>query len=267
MLDATVVWLLAVVAALPFGLLDSSWRPADAGWPAVAVALGILYYWLSTSRRGVRNGQTWGLQTAGLRIVRDDGRPVGLIGRGSRLVLDLRATPVEEPRFPPRALEVAAAAGDPEPGLAPVIDVHLNAARAAEARLRESVHLAGVPEYRLGRELDALMALIGRSADRAQMLHQALKDIPVSRVEARIAELRPTGSPDAIEALKQRLAVQRRMQFQLSRFHDEMERLVRGLDAITATVDLDTERDNLIREVWELRDEMSSVATGMAYAF
>jgi hypothetical protein len=56
------------------------------------------------------------------------------------------------------------------------------------------------------------------------------------------------------------------MQLQLNRFHDQMERLVAGLDAITASVGLDSERDELIREVWALRDEMSSVATGMAYA-
>ena len=238
LLDATVVWLLAVAAAVPFGLIDNHWRPSDTGWLAVAAALGVLYYWLATSRAGAHNGQTWGLRTAGLRLVRSDGRPVGLVGRASRLVL---VTPParELPRFPPRALEAAAAAGEPEPGLSPVIEVHLKAARAAERRLRDEVAASQLPEYRIGREIDALMALIGRSADRAQMLHQSLKDIPVARVEARIAELRGVGPPEAIEALKERLAVQRRMQMQLSRFHDEMERLVIGLDTITASVGYD----------------------------
>ena len=79
--------------------------------------------------------------------------------------------------------------------------------------------------------------------------------------------MRRIGPPEAIEALKERLAVQRRMQMQLSRFHDEMERLVTGLDTITASVSSTSDRDELIDEITCLRDEMSSVATGMSYAF
>jgi hypothetical protein len=111
------------------------------------------------------------------------------------------------------------------------------------------------------------MALIGRTADHAQLLHQALKDIPVARVEARIGQL--AAEPEAVERLNERLAVQRRMQMQLTRFYDEMERAVAGLDAIRDRVltgfEL-LEREALIDEVQSLHEEMSSVATGMSYA-
>ena len=33
---------------------------------------------LTSARPGVRNGQSWGKQLAGIRVVRDDGRPIGM---------------------------------------------------------------------------------------------------------------------------------------------------------------------------------------------
>jgi uncharacterized RDD family membrane protein YckC len=42
----------------------------------VTAASSILYYALLMRRAGARNGQTWGRQAAGVRVVRDDGRPV-----------------------------------------------------------------------------------------------------------------------------------------------------------------------------------------------
>jgi hypothetical protein len=224
-LDVTIVWLLAVAAAIAFKLFGGAWRTLDGvdrDWVLTSALLGIVYL--------------WGRRAAGIRFVPLEQRPAGT-------------------RFPPRAAE-------PEPGLAPVVRVHLSAAQAAERRLR-----AAAPDHRVGREIDALMALIGRTADHAQLLHQALKDIPVARVEARIGQL--AAEPEAVERLNERLAVQRRMQMQLTRFYDEMERAVAGLDAIRDRVltgfEL-LEREALIDEVQSLHEEMSSVATGMSYA-
>jgi uncharacterized RDD family membrane protein YckC len=42
----------------------------------VTAASSVLYYMLLMRRAGARNGQTWGRQAAGVRVVRDDGRPV-----------------------------------------------------------------------------------------------------------------------------------------------------------------------------------------------
>ncbi len=235
-LDVAVVWLLAAAAALAFKLTGSSWRSAD----------GVDRHWLVASAL-VGAAYLWARRAAGIGFV-----------------YVARHPPAGGTRFPARPFESEA-----DPGLSPVIQVHVSAARAAQQRLRDAIHVSGVPEYRIGREIDALMALIGRSAERAQRLHQALKDIPVARVEARIGEVGAFGEPAVLDALSGRLAVQRRMQMQLSRFHDEMERTVAGLDALRDTVLEDPEvpdRDWVIDQVHGLHDDLSSLATGMSYA-
>jgi uncharacterized RDD family membrane protein YckC len=51
-------------------------RTLDAASYAITVVATLLYYGLLMRRPGTRNGQTWGRQAAGVRVVRDDGRPV-----------------------------------------------------------------------------------------------------------------------------------------------------------------------------------------------
>ncbi|MEA2179487.1 MAG: hypothetical protein QOG77_2784 [Solirubrobacteraceae bacterium] len=43
----------------------------------ITAAASIAYFAILMRRTGARNGQTWGRQAAGIRVVRDDGRPVG----------------------------------------------------------------------------------------------------------------------------------------------------------------------------------------------
>jgi uncharacterized RDD family membrane protein YckC len=43
----------------------------------VTALASIAYFALLMRRPGERNGQTWGRQAAGIRVVRDDGKPVG----------------------------------------------------------------------------------------------------------------------------------------------------------------------------------------------
>jgi uncharacterized RDD family membrane protein YckC len=43
----------------------------------ITAVAAIAYFALLMRRGGERNGQTWGRQAAGIRVVRDDGRPVG----------------------------------------------------------------------------------------------------------------------------------------------------------------------------------------------
>ena len=49
----------------------------DALTYVVTALASIAYYALLMRRPGERNGQTWGRQAAGIRVVRDDGEPVG----------------------------------------------------------------------------------------------------------------------------------------------------------------------------------------------
>jgi uncharacterized RDD family membrane protein YckC len=43
----------------------------------ITALISIAYFAVLMSRAGERNGQTWGRQAAGIRVVRDDGKPVG----------------------------------------------------------------------------------------------------------------------------------------------------------------------------------------------
>src|SRR5436305_2292603 len=104
----------------------------------------------------------------------------------------------------------------------------------AERRIREAIRWTRRSYRELEREVDALLALLGRTAERAQLLHEALKRLPVSHVESQLAGAR---SALAIEALQEQLAVQRRMRAQLRRFHDEFDRIVAELDEVRAALE------------------------------
>jgi DNA repair exonuclease SbcCD ATPase subunit len=153
--------------------------------------------------------------------------------------------------------------------LAPEIQGHLRAAAAAETRIHEAIQRAGLPYVDVGREVDSLLVVMERSAQRAQLLHEALADTPVARIEARLNALASTDRHELASALEQQLEVQRRLQAQLDRFTDEMERIVVELETIRASlisVSASTDADNqqrLADRVRGLRDEMSAVATGM----
>jgi hypothetical protein len=95
-------------------------------------------------------------------------------------------------------------------------------------------------------------------------------------VEARLAEVRARpggGAAELVEALGHQLAVQRRMEGQLERYYDEMERIVVELDTVRGTlVSLSASTDagnqqQLASEVRSLRERMGAVADGISEAF
>jgi hypothetical protein len=157
--------------------------------------------------------------------------------------------------------------------LAPDVRRHLLSARAIEARIREAIGRAELPYAEVSEEVDALVSLMELSASRAQLLWEALEESPPQRVDARLHELEGSGKAELIEALEHQLAVQRKMQRQLDRFYDEMERMVVEIDSIrgsllsvSASTDADNQR-RLAGDVRALRDEMGTVADGMSEAF
>jgi len=157
--------------------------------------------------------------------------------------------------------------------LAPEVRGHLLAARASEARIRDAIERAELPYTEVSSEVDALVTLMDQSAGRAQLLHEALDESPPGRVQARLRELEGSGKAQLIDALTQQLAVLRRMEIQLARFHDEMERLVVELDTIRGSlvsVSASTDAGNqqrIAEDVRSLRDELGALATGMSEAF
>lgn len=157
--------------------------------------------------------------------------------------------------------------------LAPAVREPLIAARATEARIRDAIERAELPYTEVSGEVDALVSLMDQSAQRAQLLYEALEESPPHRVEARLRELEGSGKTELIDALSHQLTVQRKMGSQLGRFYDEMERMVVELDTIRGSlvsVSASTDAGNQQRiagDVRSLRDELGALASGMSEAF
>lgn len=157
--------------------------------------------------------------------------------------------------------------------LAPEVREHLLGARRTEARIRDAIERAQLPYEEVSTEVDALVSLMELSASRAQLLHEALRDSPPARVEARLRELEGSGKAELIAALEHQLSVQRRMQAQLGSFYDQMERVVVELETIrgsllsvSASTDV-ANQQRLAGDVRALRDELGTLAEGMSEAF
>jgi Tfp pilus assembly protein PilO len=157
--------------------------------------------------------------------------------------------------------------------LAPDIRRHLLAARAREERIRDAIERAELPYTEVSTEVDALVTLMEQSARRAQLLYEALAESPPNVVRQRLVQLEGSGKTELIDALRHQHSVQRKMESQLERFYDEMERMVVELDTIRGSlvsVSASTDAGNQQRiagDVRSLRDELDALASGMSEAF
>jgi hypothetical protein len=171
-----------------------------------------------------------------------------------------------------RALQSGRVAVDPETLAAP-IGRRLAEARRTEARIRDAIERAELPFDEVSGEVDGLVALMEQSAARAQLLHEVLEETPPAQIERRLGELEGSGKAELIAALRQQLTVQRKVEVQLSRFYDEMERVNVELDTVRGTlvsVSASTDTANqqrLAADVRHLRDELVAVSSGMSEAY
>ena len=166
-------------------------------------------------------------------------------------------------------------AGRLDPGvLAPPIAGLLSEGRRREARIRDAIERAELPYEEVSREVDRFIRAMEDGARRAQLLYEALAESPPAAVEQRLAEVR--GDPSKAElaaALESQLAVLRRMEGQLQRFYDEMERILVELDTVRGnlvSVSASTRAANqerLAGDVRALREEVGAVAAGMSEAY
>jgi hypothetical protein len=157
------------------------------------------------------------------------------------------------------------------PGIARLV----RTAREREARIRAALaETDDVPSEEVAGEVDRFVAALEDTARRAQSLADALRDTPPARVEARLEEVR--GDPEKrelAEALTTQLATLRRMEGQLRRFGDEMERILVELDTIrghivsVSAVTGTARGRELAGEVRALREQMGAVSDGMAAAY
>jgi hypothetical protein len=161
-----------------------------------------------------------------------------------------------------------------ESTLPPPIAELLLAGRQREARIRDAIERAELPYEEVSSEVDRFIRAMEDGARRAQLLYEALSESPPAYVEERLAQVR--GDPSKAElvtALESQLAVQRRMEGQLQRFYDEMERVLIELDTVRGnlvSVSASTEAANqqrLAGDVRALRDEVGAVADGMSEAY
>ena len=158
--------------------------------------------------------------------------------------------------------------------LAPPVREHVRAARRREATIREAIERSELPYEEVSVEVDGFVRAMERTAARAQTLYEALADNPPQHVEARLAQVRAEPGRDAlVEALEHQARVQRRMESQLGRFYDEMERMtvefdtIRGiLVSLSASEGADAQA-RLAGDVRSLRERMGTVADGMAEAY
>ncbi len=150
----------------------------------------------------------------------------------------------------------------------------LEEARAREQRIRSAIARAELPYDEVASEVDGFVAAMDRTAGRAQLLHEALEDTPPYAVERRLEEVRgDPGRSELADALTTQLATQRRMEAQLQRFYDELERMLVELDTVRSqlvSLSASTEsarQAELAGEVRALRERMGAVAEGMSAAY
>jgi chromosome segregation ATPase len=166
-------------------------------------------------------------------------------------------------------------AGRLDPGtLAEPIAGLLAEGRRRERRIRDAIDRAELPYEEVSQEVDRFIRAMEDGARRAQLLYEALAESPPASVERRLAEVR--GDPSKVEltaALENQLLVLRRMEGQLQRFYDEMERVLVELDTVRGnlvSVSASTEAANqqrLAGDVRALREEVGAVAAGMSEAY
>jgi hypothetical protein len=150
----------------------------------------------------------------------------------------------------------------------------LTAGRQREARIRDAIDRAELPYEEVSAEVDRFIRAMEDGARRAQLLYEALAETPPAWVEQRLREVRDDPSKaELTAALESQLAVLRRMEGQLQRFYDEMERVLVELDTVRGnlvSVSASTEAANqerLAGEVRSLREEVGAVAAGMSEAY
>jgi hypothetical protein len=156
---------------------------------------------------------------------------------------------------------------------APPIGRLVAAAHWRRQRIHDAIERAQLPFDEVSTEVEKFVGAMDSTARRAQLLYEALADQPPDGVGIRLGEARQQGKTELAAALESQLAALQRMEQQLQRFFDEMERLLVELDTIRShlvSVSASTEsaeQERLAGEVRALREQVGTVADGMAAAY
>jgi hypothetical protein len=150
----------------------------------------------------------------------------------------------------------------------------LQGALDRERRIRDAIDRAQLPYEEVSTEVDRFVRDMEGTAARAQLLWEALAETHPDVVERRLSQVRgEPGKEELVKALETQLTVLRRMQAQLQRFFNEMERVLVELDtvrgslvSVSASTDA-ANQERLASEVRDLRDEVGTLAEGMSEAY
>ena len=172
-----------------------------------------------------------------------------------------------------RRTELEAGRTDPRT-LAEPIGTLVQGALDREQRIRDAIDRAQLPYEEVSAEVDRFVRDMEGTAARAQLLWEALAETHPDVVERRLTQLRgEKGKEELVKALETQLTVLKRMEAQLQRFFNEMERVLVELDtvrgslvSVSASTDA-ANQERLASDVRDLREEVGALAEGMSEAY
>ncbi len=160
--------------------------------------------------------------------------------------------------------------------LAPPIAAQVEAARACEARIQDTIDRSDSSLAEVGGEVGSLVRAIELIAQRAQRIYGYLETQDIGAIDARLRQLR--GSEDAsaraiIAALREQRDALSELQVQLTRFYTQIEQLVASLGTVNSQLvrmsvaSEDVDEHELSEQVRGLRDQVGALDAGMKEAY
>jgi hypothetical protein len=164
-----------------------------------------------------------------------------------------------------------------DPGkLAPPIAAQVQAARACEARIQETIARGDLPFSEVDGEVDALVRAIEAIAQRAQRVYEYLTTQDTASLDYRLAQLK-SGAPQDNQAIIAALSEQRnalvKLQDQLNRFYAQNEQLVASLGTINSElVNMsvagdESDQRELVDHVRDLHTQVDAMSEGLREAY
>ena len=303
LLDGVLITVMSIVAAIV-----AAWRgalPSDTvgrcgllGW----FLIGSVYVAGTMARNGEHNGQTLGKQAAGIRVVRDDGRPirlgfaalrevllkyiVGVLVFGIGWIIDslwplgdkenraihdmivqshVVITRPRQPAIPQQQTPARRSPAPCSPRRSPATSTPRTGSRPASPP-PSSARSCRTPR---SPRRSTRWSRSSRGPRRGPRCSTRRWRRRRSRASSSGCRSSATTKPELALALREQLVVQPRMQEQLERFDGELERMVVELDTVRANlISISASGDTRTRNASpsasaSLRDEMSAVSEGM----
>ncbi len=160
--------------------------------------------------------------------------------------------------------------------LATPIAAQVEAARACEARIQDTIDRSDSSLAEVGGEVGSLVGAIELIAQRAQRIYGYLETQDTGAIDARLRQLRGSEDPSArsiIVALREQRDALAALQVQLTRFYTQIEQLVASLGTVNSQLvrmsvaSEDVDEHELTEQVRGLRDQVGALDAGMKEAY